>query len=192
MSFLFLQASLVLADQDQKELEDIKKRLALGNPKGKVEIYVVSDWFCKSCRKLEPKLEELYNTLKSKATFYFVDYPINRQSTNFLPYHIAFLIAEKKKYLEARQALFALTDTKQAPTDEDIKELAEKKGLKFKDLSFEDVKSGTEFFDDTVKRYEVAATPTVIVVNKETGESEKFKGSQIKEKKISQAIKDLQ
>lgn len=184
--------NLPSAHADEEDIQEIKQRLVLGKANSPIEIYIVSDWFCSSCKKLEPKLEQLYNNFKSKAAFYFVDFPINRQSANFSPYHLSFLINEKSKYLAARQSLMDLTDETQKPTDIDVAKLAKAKKLKFEELSFEDIKNGTEFFDDVVKRYSISATPTVVVVNKETEKFEKFKGSQAKEKTISEAIDKLE
>ncbi len=180
------------AHADEEDIQEIKQRLVLGKADSPIEIYIVSDWFCSSCKKLEPKIEQLYTALKSKAAFYFVDFPINRQSANFSPYHLSFLINEKPKYLTARQSLMDLTDETQKPTDIDVAKLAKTKKLKFEELSFEDVKNGTEFFDDIVKRYSISATPSVVVVNKETEKFEKFKGSQAKEKTILEAIDKLE
>jgi hypothetical protein len=167
----------------------IKEQLALGRLKSSIEIYVISDWFCSSCRKTESKIEPLYAKLKSKTTFYFVDYPVNRKSFNFIPYHLAILVNEKPKYLEARQVLWDLSAMTEDPTEEDVIEAMQKKGFHFKELPYTEVKSGTQFFEDVVQRYQVDATPTVVVVNTKTGESEKFTGRYIKDKKILATVK---
>jgi protein-disulfide isomerase len=114
-----------LYSKEEASQKNLKQRLALGKSDSSIEIYVISDWFCKSCEKLEPKLENLYDKLKAKATFYFVDFPINRQSSNFSPYHMAFLISDKKNYVKARQALINLTKQNEKPTDSDIEKIAQ-------------------------------------------------------------------
>jgi protein-disulfide isomerase len=182
---LFLTPSLVAKPTEAP----IQEQLVLGRPKSPVEIYVISDWFCSSCRKTESKIEPLYTKLKSKVTFYFVDYPVNRKSFNFVPYHLAILVNEKSKYLEARQVLWDLSAKTEDPTEEDVVAAMKKKGFQFKELPYTEVQKGTEFFEEVVQRYQVNATPTVVVVNAKTGESEKFTGRHIKDKKILATVK---
>lgn len=170
----------------------IKRRLAFGNTNSPIEIYVVSDWFCPSCHKMEPNLEQIYARFQSKAGFYFIDHPIHRKSANFIPYHLAFSINEKKKYLELRHALLELTDQTDDPTDEEIAEVLKKQGLEYKELPFTEVKKGTEFFEGIIQRYNINATPTLVIVNTKTGAVEKLKGSDITDKKVDETIKSLE
>src|SRR4051794_6238197 len=89
--FTLVSISLFLVSFVHAADDKIKEQLVQGNVSSPIEIYVISDWFCPSCKKAEPKIEQIYTDLKSKAAFYFVDDAINRQSVNFTPYHLAFL-----------------------------------------------------------------------------------------------------
>ncbi|WP_042279350.1 DsbA family protein [Candidatus Protochlamydia sp. R18] len=188
----FLLMSIDLTAKEEICEKNLKQRVVLGKSDSPIEIYIVSDWFCRSCKKLEPRLENLYDKFKNKAAFYFIDYPINRQSSNFSPYHLSFLIFEKKNYLKARQALICLTKENQKPTDSDVEKIAKCNKLNFQELAYEDISKGIDFFDSIVKKYQINATPSVIVVNKNNKQFEIFKGGQAKEEAISEAIDVLE
>jgi protein-disulfide isomerase len=172
--------------------EDIKKKLALGNPNSSIEIYVFSDWFCSSCKKAEPDIEKAYPKLKSKAAFYFIDYALNPKSNNFSPYNIAFLINEKEKYFKARQALIDLAEKNESPKDKDVKKAVKKYKLELHEVSFPEVREATKFFDAMVHKYRVNATPTVVIVNTESHQMETLTGSRITDKKLLEAVKSLE
>lgn len=187
MSFL---SPALHANQHVAE-EPIESSLVLGNPKSRIKIYVVSDWFCTSCKKIEPKIKEIYQDLKSKAAFYFIDYPLHRDSANITPYHLAFLIGEKVNYWRARDALMELSKETTNPTDQDISELARKNQVQFNPLSYEKIKKGSDYFEEIRRHYKVAATPTVVVVNAETDEFEILTGSDIDKNNVVEAVKKV-
>lgn len=189
---LFFTTALSAKGEVSKgEDKTVKDTLALGKVNSPMEIYIISDWLCSSCRKMEPKFKAIYNNLKSKAAFFFIDYPLHRKSANFTPYHLSFLKNEKPKYFDAREALLNLTDQTEDPRDEDVVKLVEEHSLRFKELSFSEIAEGSQFFEDVLKKYDVRATPTVVVVNSTTGKFEKFVGSQIKEKTIRDTFRKL-
>lgn len=187
LTFLFCFSGLSARSIDKA----VKETLALGTPNSSMEVYIISDWFCSSCKRNEPKFKALYDELKSTATFFFIDYPLHRKSANFTPYHLSFLKNEKQKYFDAREALLSLAEQTEDPRDEDVINLVEEHGLRFKELSFAEVAEGNQFFEDVLKDFDVHATPTVVVVNDTTGKYEKFVGGQIKEKAIQDAFKKL-
>lgn len=167
----------------------MKDRLALGDKTSPVEIYVITDWFCPSCHKTDPYIEELYPNLQSKAKIYFIDFPIHRETLNFSPYHLAFLINNKDQYFQARHLLVNIAKKTKSPTDEDINREAQKLNLTFKELPYLDVKTGLEFFDKVTDQYDISATPTVVITNPKTNKTVKLEGSKdITEKKILNAI----
>jgi protein-disulfide isomerase len=171
--------------------EPIESSLVLGNPKSRIKIYVISDWFCTSCKKIEPNINEIYKDLKTKAAFYFIDYPLHRDSANFTPYHLAFLMEEKVNYLRARNALMELSKETTNPTDEDISGLAHKNQLRFNPLSYEKIKKGSDYFEEIRRHYKVTATPTIVVVNAETDEYEILTGSDIDKSNVEDAVKKV-
>lgn len=179
-------------DYAQAAMNDIKERIAFGTKNSPVEVYFVSDWFCPSCKKIEEQMEKIYPKIKSKVTFYFIDYPIHKKSLNFSPYNLSFLIYNKPEYFKARQMLMDLTDKTESPKDEDVLKAAKKNGITFKELTFLDIKSGLEYFDKIVEKYDLHATPTVIITNPKRNSVVKFEGrDEISEEKILDAIEKL-
>ena len=173
-------------------VKDIKERLAFGVRQSPVEVYFISDWFCPSCKKVEPLIEKLYPSIRSKATFYFIDYPIHKKSLNFTPYNLAFLINNKPQYFQARTLLSHLTEETETPNDEDIEKAAHKHGIMLKELSFLDVKAGIDYFDKIVEKYNLNSTPTILITNVHNNRVVKFEGrDEISEEKILQAIDKL-
>ncbi|MBA2368669.1 MAG: thioredoxin domain-containing protein [Candidatus Protochlamydia sp.] len=188
--FMFFLVPALQANQRVVE-ESIESNLVLGNPKSRIKIYVISDWFCTSCKKIEPRINEIYNDLKNKAAFYFIDYPLHRDSANFTPYHLAFLMGEKNHYLRARDALLELSKGTTNPTDENISELAHKNQLRFTPLSYEKIRKGSDYFEEVRRHYKVAATPTIVVVNAENDNFETLTGSEIDKGNIEEAVRSV-
>jgi thiol-disulfide isomerase/thioredoxin len=186
----FLGASKV--DAADARAQEMKSRLAFGQKNSPVEVYIVTDWFCPSCKKLEGELETLIPKLESRSTYYFIDYPIHSKSNNFSPYNLSFLINDKPNYFAARKALLELTEQNDSPKDADIEKVAQKAHVKFKELTYLDVKSGMDFFDSIVQKYDLNATPTIIITNPKTNKAVKLEGrDEISEEKILKAIQML-
>lgn len=192
--FGFLMAFIGISKPNYAEaaMNDIKDRIALGTKNSPVEVYFVSDWFCPSCKKIEPLIEKIYPKIKSKVTFYFIDYPIHKKSLNFSPYNLSFLVNDKAHYFKARQMLMNLADKTEAPTDIEVEKLAKKDGLVYKELSFLEVKTGSEYFEKIVEKYNLNSTPTVIITNPRKNSTVKLEGrDEISEQKILDAIEKL-
>ena len=154
-------------------------------------VYVIR-WFCPACKKIEPEFEKLYPQIASKATIYFVDYPIHKKSLNFTPYNLAFLIHNKSQYFKARQALADLTTKTETPTDNDIIKQTNRYGIAYSELTFLDVKNGIDFFDKISEKYNLQATPTIIVTNTHKNLTTKFEGSdEFNPEKILKTIEKL-
>ncbi|WP_079989469.1 thioredoxin domain-containing protein [Candidatus Protochlamydia phocaeensis] len=197
VSFIFLGAIMAFfgvakANTAEAAINDIKSRLAFGSKNSPVEVYFVTDWFCPACKKVEPEVEKILPSIESKATLYFIDYPIHKKSLNFTPYNLAFLINNKSDYLEARYGLAQLTQQTEAPTDEDVMAMAEKYQIPFKELTFLDVKTGMEYFESIIDKYNLNSTPTVIITNPKKNKVIKLEGrDEISNEKILKAIKSV-
>lgn len=198
-SFGFLIAGFLMAfvgvskpDLALAAMNDMQDRLAFGTKNSQIEVYFITDWFCTSCRSIEGLIQKTYPKIESKCAFYFVDYPIHKNSLNFVPYNIAFQINDKPQYFSARNAMTALAKENESPTDEDIIAMSKKYGLHFKELSFVDVKTGMEYFDKIVGQYDLKATPTMIITNTKTHKTTKLEGTdEITEAKVIKAIDSL-
>ncbi len=197
LSFIFLGFLLAFLgiskpDSAQAEINDMKERLAFGKKNSAVVVYVITDWFCPACKKIEPEFEKLYPEIASKATIYFVDYPIHKKSLNFTPYNLAFLIHNKSQYFKARHALADLTTKTETPTDNDIIKEANRYRIAFNELTFLDVKNGIDFFDKISEKYNLQATPTIIITNTHKNLTTKFEGSdEFNPEKILKTIEKL-
>lgn len=174
-------------------VNDIKERIVFGKKDSPVQVYFITDWYCPSCKKIEPLIEKLYPKIKSDVAFYFIDYPIHRKSLNFTPYNLAFLVNDKNRYFKAREVLNSLSDEEEAPSDEEVTRLAKKKGITYKELSFLEVKAGVDFFDNIVEKYNIRATPTIIITNPKKNKVIKLEGrDEISESAVLEAIEKAQ
>lgn len=173
-------------------MNDIKNHLTFGNRNSSVEVYFVTDWFCPACKQVEEDIEKIYPEIKNKVAFYFIDYPIHKKSLNFTPYNLAFMTNNKSQYFKARQLLANLADKTENPKNQEVQDAANKNSIAWKELSFVDIKAGIEFFDQVASKYDVRATPAIVVVNPRKNKSIKFEGrDEISNKKILEAIEKM-
>ncbi len=142
--------------------------VALGKTDADVEVYVVTDWFCPACRKVEPDLERAYPNIMSRAKLVFIDMPIHADSMNYIPYNLSFLVREKERYLEIRKALLRLAQRTREPTQEDVQNAVTPMGVTYRPLNYADVNAGVLYFQSVVKAFGVQGTPAVVVYNRRT------------------------
>ena len=166
--------------------------LAFGLQNKNKAVYFISDWFCSACRMAEPEIIKGAQAAMKQATVFFVDYPIHRETLNYIPFNIAFMAAEKEKYLKIREALGALSLTTKAPTPEEVQAAVSPLGVRYIPLDFSDVFAGTQFQMSIVQQYKPAGTPEVIVTDFVTGKTIRLSGVKgITSEKIIQAISDV-
>lgn len=164
-----------------------------GNRSSNIEVYIITDWFCPGCRKIEPKLHYAWPRIMQEARVFFIDFPIHRETKNFMPYNLSFMIHEKSKYFDLRKVLHDVAERTKRPKARDIQREIEPLGVLYEPLDFEDIDSGRRFFDGIVKSFDVRMTPTVVVANRRTLQSRKMEGSDnISEQSIMNAIQELQ
>lgn len=154
----------------------LEERLAWGNHDSPLQVYFITDWFCPSCSELEPQFPTLLSAIQSQAVICFVDQPIHRNSLNITPFHLAFALYDRPHYFKARRALHFLAATNEIPDGEKVKALASRYGLHFQELPFLEIQAGMSFFDRVVQTYDVQATPTAILYNRETNRFIKLEG----------------
>lgn len=197
ISFLvlgFLMAFIGISKPDFAEasMNEMRDKIVFGTKNSPVEVYFVTDWFCPSCKKVEPLIEKIYPEIKSKVAFYFIDYPIHKKSLNFSPYNLSFLVHNKPQYFKARQMLMNLADSTENPKDTEVKKVTSKNQLTFKELTFLDIKSGLEYFDKIVDKYKLHATPTIIITNPRRNSVVILEGrDEISEEKVLNAIEKM-
>ena len=141
----------------------------LGNEKSLVTVYFISDWFCPVCRKVEPRIAQIYSQVASDARVAFIDYPIHAETNNFTPYNLQFLAFEKEKYLKLRAALATLAMKTKTPTTEQVQELVAPLGVTLRQLNYADILYGLQTNLTTYRGFGVTATPSVVVTHSKTG-----------------------
>lgn len=139
--------------------------LFFGSKNNPVEVYVFTDWFCPACRKVEPYIERHAPAIARKAKLYFIDVPIHEDSLNYTPYNLSFMLKEKTKYLKLRQKLEKLAMKDPTPEEAEVEKIAESVGTKYHQLDYAEVNQGIKYFQSLATKYDVEATPMVVIVN---------------------------
>ena len=152
----------------KKEAEAAGFNPYLGKLDSPTTVYIVSDWFCPSCRNIEPEIERIFPELARQVRIAFIDYPIHPETSNFTPYNLQFLLHEKNKYIPLRRALNLLSQKVKSPTNEQVQEAIASTGVKLQQLNFMDVMTGVKLNESIYRGYGVNATPTIVVVNEKT------------------------
>jgi hypothetical protein len=153
------------------------KSLAFGDTESSSEVYFVTDWFCPACRVAEPEILKGARNVMRQAKVVFVDYPVHPETINYIPYNLSFIVREKAKYLEIREAMATLARKTKEPTPEDVQAAVTHLGVKYVPLNYADVLAGMQYFNALVKRFKVPGTPSVVVLDSRTGKTKTFFGS---------------
>jgi uncharacterized membrane protein len=142
-----------------------------GNAESSTEIYIVTDWFCPACRAAEPEILKGARNAMRKAKVVFVDYPIHPETFNFIPYNMSFILREKAKYFEIREAMMTLARKTKEPTPADVQTAVSPLGVKYVALNYVDVVAGMQYFSTLVKQLKVPGTPSVVALDSRTGKT---------------------
>lgn len=170
----------------------LKEQIAFGNPSSEIQAYLFTDWACPACRQLEGKLRLIIPTLFEKTKFYFVDLPVHKETLNYSPYNMSFMVNNKPKYLELRDFLTELSTQTGEPTDKQISEIAKKAGTQYRELNYADVSLGLKYWKELAKQFDMDATPTLVLVNQKAKKGKKLAGvEEITEANINKAIEAL-
>jgi thiol:disulfide interchange protein DsbA len=144
---------------------------------GHVNVRLYTDYFCKPCSALEPKLDSAINDLVKKQiiTITFIDTPVHKESTLYAKYFL-YILNEKKEFkyaLRARAILFEAA--KQKITDsKKLEAFILQKGIRLKPF---DVESTFGVLSSYLNEDNIKSTPTCIIENK--GKKERFTGDNI-------------
>lgn len=177
----------------RKEVQAAQPDLFLGKSSSQTTVYVISDWFCPVCRKIEPELERMIPALGKSVRLGFVDYPIHKETLNFTPYNLQFLAFEKEKYPALRKALAGLALKTRKPTENDVKAAVAPLGVTLREINYADTFSGMQSNMAIYRDYKIKSTPSVVVTNARTGKSKILTGErEIDEKAIRGAITEVE
>ncbi len=167
--------------------------LFLGKSSSQTTVYVVSDWFCPVCRKLEPEIDRLIPELAKSVRLGFVDFPIHKETLNFTPYNLQFLTYEKEKYPALRKVLAELALKTKKPTDAEVQSAIAPLGVKLREISYADTLAGMQANMTFYQSNKIKSTPAVVISNVKTGKSKTLMGEkQITEAAIKAAIIDVE
>ena len=153
------------------------KSLAFGNTESSSELYIVTDWFCPACRTAEPEILKGARKAMQQAKVVFVDYPIHPETLNYIPYNLSFILREKEKYLQIREALATLARKTKEPMPEDVQAAVSPLGVKYVPLNYADVLAGMQYFSTLAKKFNVPGTPSLVVRDVRTGKTKTLYGS---------------
>lgn len=188
----FGTATVGLKKPDAAAASITPETLAFGLPNSSKTVYFISDWFCPACRRAEPEIIKGALAAVKQAKVFFVDYPVHRETMNYIPFNIAFMAAEKEKYLKIREVLGALSLKTKAPTPEEVQAAVAPLGVRYVPLDFSDVFSGTQFQMSIMQQFKPSGTPEVIVNDSITGKTVRLSGvTEITSEKIIQAISEV-
>jgi uncharacterized membrane protein len=152
------------------------KSLAFGNAESSTEVYIITDWFCPACRAAEPEILKGARKAMQQAKVVFVDYPIHPETFNYIPYNLSFIVREKEKYLQIREAMASLARKTKEPLPEDVQGAVSPLGVKYVPLNYADVVAGMQYFNTLINKFKVAGTPSVVVLESRTGKTKTLYG----------------
>ncbi len=176
-----------------KQADAAEPDLFLGRRSSPTTVYFVSDWFCPACRKAEPTLERIYPELSRSVRIGFVDFPIHRETTNFTPYNMQFLINEKAKYMSLRRALSELSLKTRTPSEAEVAAAIAPLGVRLRPINYADTLNGMQWNQKIYNGFNVHSTPTVVVTNGTTSRTKLLVGgNRISLPAIRAAIADVE
>lgn len=166
----------------------------LGNGKAVAEVYIISDWFCPHCKKVEPEYPRLLAALTKNSKITFVDLPLHQETFNYMPANISLLLNNKSKYLAGRKALAGLAALKITSPDESLvtKEMIKAGIANFRMADFYSISRVSSSYGTFIRNSGVNTTPSIVVRNAKTGKKKVLVGvDAFREPVIQQAIKEV-
>lgn len=190
--FLLAFVGIAKADALQDEKTHLKDSIVFGNTSSPIQIFLFTDWACPACRALESKLGALMPVMMEQARLSFIDLPVHPATPNFTPYNLAFMVNNKGKYLELRDALTQLSIDTSTPTLAQVEELASKHGVTYRPLSYSELETGIKYYDELARQFSVDGTPILVIINASIKKGKKLSGlEEITANNIHKAISTL-
>lgn len=183
----FAKENPLLAEQTS-----FKDSITFGDKSSPIEVYVFTDWFCPACRIVEPRLVTMAPKVEKKAKLIFVDMQIHKDSLNFTPYNLSFMIHNKTKYFDLRKVLNTLSQKNSSPTETDVQDAIKPLGVSYNELNFSDISLGVKLYKSLAKQFNIESTPTIVIINTSNKKGKKLSGaSEITEENVMKAIDSL-
>ncbi|WP_240731878.1 thioredoxin domain-containing protein [Geobacter sp. FeAm09] len=176
----------------QKEAEAAGPDIYFGKRQSDTTVYVVSDWFCPVCRKVEPEIEKAFPEIAAAARVAFVDMPIHPDTSNYTPFNLQFIVYNKDKYMRLRHVLDELSRSTKSPTPEQVQAAVAPLGITLRPHNFVEIMNGVKLFESIFRGFGVKATPTVVIDNPRTKKRKLLIGSrEITRNAIKEAIAEV-
>lgn len=176
----------------EKEVEASEANIYLGKHSSNTTVYIISDWFCPGCRKIEPEIEKVFPEISATVKVAFVDMPVHKESSNFTPYNLQFMTYEKPKYIKLRHILDEISRTTKSPTEAQVQSAVARLGVILKPPNYVEIMNGFKYFESIYRDFGVKSTPTVIVENRKTKKKKVMVGSNdINKNTIKAAIEEV-
>lgn len=177
---------------EEKVDRTLKEDIAFGNMRSPLEVYVFTEWECPACRSIEPTILRSSKAIMQKAKLIFIDHVVHKESLNYIPYNLSFMINNKGKYFQLRQELFDFSIGNQPIKEEHIQEILGRLDEKYTPLEFSDLVGAEKYFEVIAKQLDVERVPTVVIVNTKTKKGKILTGAaEINEDAILKALNDL-
>jgi uncharacterized membrane protein len=134
-----------------------------GNPKGKIEVVVYSDYFCVACIQSEGEISRALRAIRKKARIIFVDVPIHKESLAYAEIFAYIWLAhgnDLDKAIRARAILFASKDVGAANA------ALVSKGIAYTENKEQAKAIFINYYNVLLKKDNIKATPTVVIMKK--------------------------
>lgn len=169
-----------------KDLQDVSKRFAIGNPKGDIVMVDIFDYQCPHCKVMNQVAESLVKDDPNLQVI-FMEWPIFGPDSVYAA-KAAYAAFKEGKYLAMHDALFAVD----APLSQDkVLAIAKSIGLNEKQFS-EDLQSSTvdqalRANVDLAQNLKLQATPAFILIKRSSGKSDLVLG-EVSKDELTKAI----
>ncbi len=164
-------------DYLQAREDVLQNNIAFGKIDSNIEVYLFTDWACPACRNLEPIVKPLTLAIEDHAKVTFVDHAVHPETLNFMPYHLSFMLKNKKNYFELRKILTDISVETSSPTDEDIEASLAKIGMEYQELNYADIAICIKYFKKLAEKFNIKGTPTLVIINREAKKGKKLTGN---------------
>ncbi len=163
-----------------------------GKKDSPVEVYVITDWLCPACQKIEKDvLQKMYPKMMEEAKIVFIDIAIHPESMNYTPYNLSFMLNNPDKYLALRAMLKEMAKQTSEPTQIQVKNAAAGLGVTYAPLNFVDIDKGLQYFKGIAESFHIDSAPTLVITNRKKLEAKTLEGYGITEDAIMNSIREL-
>ncbi|QOX80934.1 thioredoxin domain-containing protein (plasmid) [Trichlorobacter lovleyi] len=165
----------------------------IGKADSPIDVYLVADWYCGYCKKIQPDIEKSLPDVASKARYTWLDMPVHMASLNVVPVSVSLLLNSRQDVQKGRKILDGLTSKKQSVTDVEAIEALKEAGIAFMPAKEGEVRRLVAETVNFCKIHDISMTPSAVIINRSTGVTKVLRGADdVSGVKIVAAIAMLQ